>query len=158
MQPVMLYCARVCVMCQYNNNQYADMVRLQLQYKSVKDEMCKLQMQLASIDSQVVPGRHSNEYDRLVIHCCCCCCCCCWFWYAVVVVFIIFTACEIISVDCIKHKWVSRAPCFRWLPNLTLNFCVPRINRNNYSWLNPPLNFICRKSAEKIRIFNFFFT
>ena len=49
---------------QYNNNQYAEMVRLQLQYKSVKDEMSKLEMQLARVDSQIVPGHHSTAYDR----------------------------------------------------------------------------------------------
>jgi len=51
---------------QYNQNQYAEMVRLQLQYKNVRDEMHKLQMQLASVDSRIVPGRHSTAHDRLV--------------------------------------------------------------------------------------------
>jgi len=51
-------------MLQYNNNQYAEMVRLQLQYKSVKDEMERLQMQIASLDSRIVPCRHSTAYDR----------------------------------------------------------------------------------------------
>ena len=58
-------CVCVCVW-QYNNNQYADMVRLQLQYKSVKDEMSRLQMQLANVDSQIVPGQHSTAHDRYV--------------------------------------------------------------------------------------------
>jgi len=49
---------------QYTNNQYAEMVRLQLQYKSVKDEMRRLQMQLANVDSQIVPGQQSAAHDR----------------------------------------------------------------------------------------------
>jgi len=69
----MLCCLHVCV-DQYNNNQYAEMVRLKLQYESVRAEMKKLQMQLAGINSQIVPGRHSNEYDRSVCHCYFCCC------------------------------------------------------------------------------------
>ena len=44
------------------------MVRLQLQYKSVKDEMSRLQMQLANVDSQIIPGRHATAHDRYV-HC-----------------------------------------------------------------------------------------
>ena len=57
------------VLCfQYNNNQYAEMVRLQLQYKSVRDKMSRLQMQLANVDSQIVPGRHSSDVDRYLIH------------------------------------------------------------------------------------------
>jgi len=62
-----------CVL-QYNNNQYAEMVRLQLQYKSVRDEMSRLQMQLANVDSQIVPGRHLAAHDRCVnvtSHLCC---------------------------------------------------------------------------------------
>jgi len=54
----------VCVMLQYNQNQFAEMMLLQLQYKSVKDEMNRLQMQLASIDSRIVPGHHSTAHDR----------------------------------------------------------------------------------------------
>jgi len=54
----------MCMVLQYNNNQYAELVRLQLQYKSVKDEMMRLQMQLASVDSQIVPGHHSTARDR----------------------------------------------------------------------------------------------
>ena len=51
-------------MLQYHNNQYAVRVRLQLQYKRVKDEMSRLQMQLASVDSKILPGHQSVVHDR----------------------------------------------------------------------------------------------
>jgi len=61
------HCAGV---LQYNNNQYAEMVRLRLQYKSAKDEMNQLQMQLAHIDTHIVPPSQSTVYDRCALLLC----------------------------------------------------------------------------------------
>lgn len=50
-----------------SSNQFGELVRLRLQYNEAKSRMNQLQMDLAHIESQLIPGQIESDRDRLVL-------------------------------------------------------------------------------------------